>query len=138
MLQDECIFCRIIRGELPSVLLSETEDVISFLDIHPVNPGHALVVPKAHLSTLFDVPSALGVAVFDAVRAVGLAVMQGTGAQGLNVVQNNFSAAGQEVAHVHWHLIPRFEGDGHGLWRSGDYADAQQMHALAKDIRARL
>ena len=138
MTQENCIFCHIIQGEIPCVKIFESDELISFLDIHPVNPGHALVVPKKHVATLFEMPDTLGCTVFQTLRRVGEAVMLGVGAQGLNVVQNNFAAAGQEVPHVHWHLIPRFDGDGHGLWVQGDYADMQQMTALAKNIRARL
>ncbi len=137
-MQNDCIFCRIIRGEIPCIPLLETDDVIAFMDIHPVNPGHALVVPKAHHPTLFDMPSECGAAVFDALRRVGRAVMQGMGAQGLNVLQNNSAAAGQEVPHVHWHLVPRFEGDGHTLWKPGPCADMQQLQASAKAVRALL
>ncbi len=137
-MQDDCIFCRIVRGEIPCVSLLETDEIIAFMDIHPVNPGHALVVPRAHYPTLFDMPSECGAAVFDALRRVGQALMQGMNAQGLNVVQNNLAAAGQEVPHVHWHLVPRFEKDGLTLWKSGACADMQQLQEAARAVRARL
>ena len=115
---EDCIFCKIARGDIPCTSVFESEELIAFLDISPVNKGHTLLVPKAHMETLFD--------------------MKATGAEGLNVVQNNYSAAGQQVPHVHWHLIPRFAGDGYTAWPQGAYQDMQEMAALADAIREKL
>ena len=105
---EDCIFCKIARGDIPCTSVFEFEELIAFLDISPVNKGHTLLVPKAHMETLFDMPAGIGEMLFAAMKQVGSAVMKATGAEGLNVVQNNYSAAGQQVPHVHWHLIPRF------------------------------
>ena len=110
---ENCIFCKIARGEIPCTSVFESEELIAFLDISPVNKGHTLLVPKAHMETLFDMPTGIGETLFAAMKQVGSAVMKATGAEGLNVVQNNYSAAGQQVPHVHWHLIPRFADDGY-------------------------
>ena len=110
---EDCIFCKIARGDIPCTSVFESEELIAFLDISPVNKGHTLLVPKAHMETLFDMPAGIGETLFAAMKQVGSAVMKATGAEGLNVVQNNYSAAGQQVPHVHWHLIPRFAGDGY-------------------------
>lgn len=109
---EDCIFCKIARGDIPCTSVFESEELIAFLDISPVNKGHTLLVPKAHMETLFDMPAGIGKTLFAAMKQVGSAVMKATGAEGLNVVQNNYSAAGQQVPHVHWHLIPRFADDG--------------------------
>lgn len=87
------------------------------------------------METLFDMPAGIGETLFAAMKQVGSAVMKATGAEGLNVVQNNYSAAGQQVPHVHWHLIPRFAGDGYTAWPQGAYQDMQEMAALADAIR---
>ena len=116
----------------------ESEELIAFLDISPVNKGHTLLVPKAHMETLFDMPAGIGETLFAAMKQVGSAVMKATGAEGLNVVQNNYSAAGQQVPHVHWHLIPRFADDGYTAWPQGAYQDMQEMAALADAIREKL
>ena len=134
----DCIFCKIIRGEIPCAKLFENEDVIAFLDIAPARPGHTLILPKLHAATLFDLPPELGTAVVAAIQKVGTAVMEATGATGLNVFQNNFPAAGQAVPHLHWHLIPRHEDDGLQLWEQGSYADASAMNAMAEGIKSAL
>ncbi|WP_308775331.1 HIT family protein [uncultured Bilophila sp.] len=136
--QENCIFCKIAHGEIPCTSVFESEDLIAFLDISPVNKGHTLLVPKAHMETLFDVPGGIGENVLAAMKRVGAAVMAATGAEGLNVVQNNYPAAGQQVPHVHWHLIPRFAGDGHTAWPQGAYQDMREMAALADAIRGKL
>ena len=136
MSQAECIFCKIIQGELPCAKVYETDTVLSFLDINPVLPGHALVIPKAHHPTLFELPPALGQDLIEALRVVGGAIMKVTGAPGLNVWQNNFEEAGQLVFHVHFHLIPRFADDGLSLWPQKPYDEPSRMAELAGEIQA--
>ena len=108
----DCIFCKIVRGEIPCVKICEDENVLSFLDIGPINPGHALVIPKAHYATLFDTPVEALQQCISVVRRVAPAVFKATGAEGMNVLQNNYRASGQMVDHIHFHLIPRYRGDG--------------------------
>ncbi|WP_018124322.1 HIT family protein [Desulfovibrio oxyclinae] len=136
MAQD-CIFCRIAAGEIPSAKVYESETVLAFLDIAPVNAGHALVLPKAHYETLWDLPAELGEDLLRAVKSVADAVKVETGAQGLNLMQNNYEAAGQLVPHVHFHLIPRFDDDGLKLWPQKPYGDEAEMRQLAERIAAR-
>lgn len=135
MYEQDCLFCRLIRGELPCAAVFESEHVFAFLDINPVNKGHVLVIPRKHAETMFDVPSGDGSVLLEAIQRIGRAVMRATGAQGLNVMQNNYKAAGQEVGHVHWHLIPRHTDDGHIPWTSGQYADEGEMRTLADAVR---
>lgn len=133
-----CIFCNIVQGLAAAERLYETDEVLAFLDINPVNPGHALVIPKRHWDTVFELPPGLGPEVIMAVQAVGRAVMRATAARGLNVFQNNYRAAGQIVDHVHWHLVPRHEGDGHRLWAQAPYDDREAMVRMARAIREHL
>ena len=134
----DCIFCKIVKGEIPCAKLYEDELTLAFLDIAPVTPGHALVIPKAHHSDLFALPGELGAALLAAQQRVGRAVMRAMGATGLNVQQNNAKSAGQMVFHAHYHLIPRREGDGLALWPGTPYPDAAALAAVAEAVRAAL
>lgn len=134
----ECIFCKIVAGEIPCAKIYESETCIAFLDIAPVNKGHALVLPKAHHPQIWDVPASLGQGLTQALAEVGAAVKEATGADGLNIMQNNLEAAGQLVPHVHFHLIPRFEDDGLKLWAQKPYDDNEEMNSLAERIRSTL
>lgn len=133
--QSDCLFCHIIQGAIPCALVYEDAQVKAFLDIGPVAPGHTLIVPREHYATLFDVPSPLGADIFAAVQKVGSALMRVTGAEGINVLQNNFAAAGQQVFHVHWHLIPRFAADGITLWPQSCYPSPEAMQELALSLK---
>ncbi len=135
MSDQDCIFCKIVRGEIPCCKIYETDQVLAFLDIAPVIHGHALLVPKEHYATLFDLPASLGQELLAALQVVGKAVMDGVGAAGLNVGMNNFSAAGQLVPHAHFHLIPRFSDDGLKLWTQTPYDNETVMNRVADSIR---
>jgi histidine triad (HIT) family protein len=105
------VFCAIARGELPSYQVLATDRVLAFLDIHPVAPGHTLVVPRTHFGVLTELPDDLAGDMLIAVRQVAQAVVQVHGAHGFNVLQANGRAAGQTVGHLHFHVIPRRQGD---------------------------
>lgn len=109
--EPNCVFCKIIRGEIPSATVLQTDEAVVFLDINPVNPGHVLVVPRAHHATLADLPDDLAAHVGSLLPRVARAVLAATGAPAFNVVVNNGRAAGQTVGHGHWHVIPRFPDD---------------------------
>ncbi len=132
----DCIFCKILQGQIPSTVLFESDVFFVFLDINPANKGHALIVPKLHAETVFDMPDGYGDELLATMRRVGKAIMKATGATGMNVLQNNYADAGQAVPHVHWHLIPRFAGDGLLPWNTKKYADGEEMADLAGKIRA--
>lgn len=135
MTEDGCIFCKIVRGEIPCAKLFETEDVLAFLDISPVNPGHALVIPKAHSSTVLDLPAASATALLTGMQRTARALMAATKADGFNLNLNAYEAAGQVVMHAHWHIIPRFHGDGLSLWPQGSYESIEAMERMAASIR---
>lgn len=134
IMDSDCIFCKIVAGDIPCAKVFESETVLAFLDIAPVSAGHALVLPKDHHPTLMDIPSGLGNDLLAALSAVGGAVMEATGADGLNLMQNNHEAAGQLVHHAHFHLVPRFADDGLRLWPQAGYDDPEQMRKLAATI----
>ncbi len=131
---DNCVFCRIVRGELPCAALMESDRVISFLDINPVNPGHALVAPKTHVEDLMDADTGDLHECIQTVQKVARAAVAATDAEGFNVLQNNGRCAGQVVPHLHFHVIPRRADDGFGFgWRQGRYGDSE-MDELRRKI----
>ncbi len=135
---DSCIFCKIAKGEIPCSKVFENDSVLAFLDIAPINKGHALVIPKKHYVDIHDLPESEFKEIAVGVKAVADAVKKATGCPGINVLQANGKAAGQEVFHFHVHVIPRFEKDGSGMrWPKMDYSE-NEMGELAEKIRALL
>ena len=130
----ECLFCKIIVGELPSTRVFENDDALAFLDIHPVNPGHTLLVPKKHCTMLTDADDETIANLGKLLKRVASAVIKGTDADGCNISVNNGAAAGQQVFHLHWHIIPRFSSDGLKLWPQKEYAN-NQREEVAEKIR---
>jgi histidine triad (HIT) family protein len=125
-----CIFCKIVAGEIPSAKVYEDDACLAFLDIGPLAEGHVLLIPKEHYVTVDKIPSDQAGAMLANLPALADAVTEATGCAGLNVLQNNGKAAHQEVMHVHFHLIPRNEGDAfHFNWPAGSYPEgkAQQL-----------
>ena len=108
---DDCIFCKIIRGEMPSYTLYEDEEVKVFLDIFPVTKGHSLFVPKKHYEQISDVPEE-DIVFLKKLPLISRKLKEVTRATGLNIIQSNGTDAGQIIGHVHFHLIPRFPNDG--------------------------
>lgn len=135
---ESCVFCRIVKGELPSIRVYEDDDLLAFLDINPVSRGHVLVVPKGHYETLLDIPEYVNSKMGPVLARIAKAAMAAVGADGFNCLQNNFAAAGQIVFHSHWHIIPRIEGDGLAQWPHNVQIDASVQEAVAAAIRAAL
>ena len=134
----DCLFCRIVAGEIPATKVREDDVLVVFLDIHPVNFGHLLIVPKSHHPSLALMPDDLAMAVARWVPRLTRAVLAATKAQGLNLVVNNGEVAGQTIDHVHWHLIPRFKGDAvHWPWPHLTYPEGAAI-ALRDQMVARL
>jgi histidine triad (HIT) family protein len=117
-----CIFCKIIQGHIPSATIIETAQAVAFLDIHPVNHGHTLLLPRAHHSGLADLPDDLAAHLGSLLPRLCQAVSAATGAAGLNIVMNNGRVASQTIDHCHWHIIPRFHDDPVDWgWPQGEY-----------------
>ena len=129
----DCIFCKIVSGEISSSKVYEDAHCVAILDIRPVTPGHALVITKKHSDSLTDMDEATSAGILPAVAKVGKAVVKAAGAEGFNVIQNNGKAAGQLVAHLHFHIIPRKENDGLKLkWNQKPYPDGEMAVWLEK------
>lgn len=134
----DCIFCRIVKGEIPCAKIYEDERVLSFLDIGPINPGHALVIPKKHYPTIFEIDVEDLKACIVTCQEVARAVFMTTAPAGLNLLQNNFRAAGQLVEHAHFHLIPRQAQDGFlSSWPAKSYA-LGDMEKMLEKVKAAL
>lgn len=112
----DCIFCKIVKGDLPKYKIYEDEDVLAFLDINPVSDGHTLVVPKKHFIDLVSAPPEVVANLIAITQKIVPAIMEGVGAVAFNLGLNNGALAGQVVNHLHLHIIPRFAGDGLQLW----------------------
>ena len=121
---DNCIFCKIANGEIPSATLYEDDDFRVILDLGPASKGHALILPKAHAANLFELPDDLAEKAILVAKKVGAKLTEALGCDGLNLVQYNGEAAGQTVFHFHMHLIPRWNNDGVGVtWNPGTLTD---------------
>ncbi len=129
------IFSRIIAGEIPAHRVFESEHALAFLDINPLAEGHALVVPKREVERLEQLASGEAAGLMEAVVAVARKVLAATGAPAYNVLQNNGRESGQDVPHVHIHIIPRKSGDGLGYRWLPKSAPPEQLAALAARIR---
>lgn len=108
----DCIFCKIINGEVPSKKVYEDRNFVAVLDIKPKADGHTLIIPKIHCKTILDLPITLGNELLDAIKKVSLDLISVGKAQGVNVVANIGEASGQLVHHAHVHILPRKHGDG--------------------------
>jgi histidine triad (HIT) family protein len=133
---ENCIFCKIIKGELPSTKVYEDADVLGFLDIKPVNPGHTLVIPKKHYTNIHDMPDELVGKVAVAAKKVADAILK-VGAKGVNIGMNNGEAAGQIVFHAHVHVMPRYGKDTFSLWVGKEY-NGNEREQVAKKIHSYL
>ena len=110
-MSENCIFCKIANGEIPSATLYEDEEFRVILDLNPASKGHALILPKKHASDLFDLSDEMAGRAIVLAKKIASVLKEGLHADGINVVQNNGEAAGQTVFHYHMHLITRYEGD---------------------------
>lgn len=128
----ECIFCKIVAGELPGHKIYENENVLAFLDIAPVSPGHTLVITKKHYVNFEDTPEEELGNLIKAVKKIGLAIKDSLGVSGYNVTENNDPVAGQIIPHIHFHVIPRNENDGLKLWPQGKYGQGEAGEVAGK------
>jgi len=132
MSDQNCLFCKIINKEIPKTFVYESNEIVAFLDINPVNFGHLLVLPKKHSVDMLDTDDHLLGDIAVAVKKLAPAMIRSTGAGGFNVEVNNGLDAGQIIAHAHWHLIPRFENDGLKHWPSKKYAQGEEELMVQK------
>ncbi len=132
----DCIFCKIIDGEIPSFKVFENEKTLAFMDINPVSPGHVLVIPKYHATDLMHIPTDWLKATVAMAQTVARAVDKTLNPQGINMLQSNGPAAGQSVFHLHVHVIPRAAGDKLRFNWGIAPGDMDAIGAIAERIRA--
>jgi histidine triad (HIT) family protein len=134
----DCVFCRIVKGEIPSARIFESNSAIAFLDVAPAAKGHALVIPKKHFETLFDVPEKDLREIIVAVKNVASAVVDAAEADGFNIIQSNGVSAGQVIPHVHFHIIPRKQGDELSFEWGHIELDKEELEALREKVKNRI
>lgn len=134
----QCIFCRIVAGQIPSTRVYEDEHTLAFMDIGQVNPGHVLVAVKPHVENLFELDDVLAGAVFRTAARVGKAIRAAFQPHGLSVYQASGQASGQTVFHLHVHLVPRWDGDGMELTWPVKNPPREMLEQNAARIRAAL
>jgi histidine triad (HIT) family protein len=134
----DCLFCKIVAGEIPSTKIYENDTVLAFLDINPVNIGHTLVIPKSHHTNLYETPDEALAGIMPVVKKVSVAIKETLNADGINIEMNNDPIAGQIIFHSHIHIIPRFEGDGFKHWHGARNYHENEMSEVAKKITTSL
>ncbi|MBJ8325110.1 HIT family protein [Streptococcus pacificus] len=133
---EDCIFCKIVSGDIPSSKVYEDDDVLAFLDITQATDGHTLVIPKKHVRNVLEMDEETAETVFSRVPKLARAIKTAMGAQGLNIINNNEKAAGQTVFHAHIHLLPRYqEGDEFDFQFVQHEPDFAKLAELAKTIQ---
>lgn len=137
----DCIFCKIVNGDIPSAKVFENEHVVAFLDISQVTKGHTLIIPKVHKENVYELTPEISQHVFEVAPQIANALKATYNPVGMNLVNNNGEQAGQTVFHFHLHLIPRYgEGDGFGaVWKShqSQYS-SEDFQKMANEIKANI
>ena len=137
-IMNDCIFCKIAAGEIPSATIYEDDDFRVILDLGPATKGHALILPKKHYADITEIPEDLLSRAAVLAKKIVTFMMKALPCDGYNVVQNNGEAAGQTVFHFHMHIIPRYEGDGQNInWVPGT-SEAEERERVAQQIRSGL
>lgn len=138
MNKDDCIFCKIANGEIPSATVYEDSICRVILDVNPANKGHTLIIPKEHFDNIYSMDAETAAKIFTIATEVAKAQKAELNPDGLNILQNNGEAAGQTVFHFHMHLVPRYIKDNVTMtWIPGK-ADTEELSALSKALRKRI
>lgn len=132
MQNQDCIFCRIVKGEIPADKVYEDDEFLGFLDITPINPGHTLLIPKEHYENLYNLPDEILSKMAPIIKKIAIAVKKGVNADGINLGMNNERPAGQLVFHAHFHIMPRFINDGHHHWKGAQYKEDESQNIAEK------
>ena len=135
-MKNDCVFCAIAAGEIPSFKVYEDDLVLAYLDINPCSKGHTLVIPKRHSSGLLDTDDETLATLVARVKKIAAQVTSKLGCDGFNIVQNNGEAAGQTVHHLHFHIVPRWLGDKASVFENHP-GDMEALQKLADEIRCR-
>ena len=138
MKKDDCIFCKIAAGEIPSATVYEDDDFRAILDLGPAAKGHTLVIPKSHSDNLLSVEPDTAAKALKVISKTANAIKEALGCDGINVVQNNGEAAGQTVMHLHFHIIPRYKNDSVNIgWQPMKPSD-EELAATADLIKEKM
>lgn len=133
MKENDCIFCKIANGQIPSAAVYEDEDFKVILDLGPASKGHALIIPKEHYANIFDMPDLLLQKAYTLAKKLAAQLKDTLECDGINILQNNGEAAGQTVFHFHIHLIPRRTKDRVGItWKPGTLTEQDKEEILSK------
>jgi histidine triad (HIT) family protein len=138
MQKQSCIFCRIGRREAPASIVYEDEEILAFMDTRPMTEGHMLVIPKKHYENIFDISEELNAKVHKVVKQISLAVRKATKADGISIIQQNGRAAGQEVFHLHVHVIPRYEGQKLPRFGETPNVSREELDRISTQIKLHL
>jgi histidine triad (HIT) family protein len=137
--QANCIFCLIAQHRAPATIVYEDDATLAFMDIHPFTRGHTLVIPREHVENIFELQDGIGARIIETTHHVAVALRDALMPEGMNVTQANGRAAGQTVFHFHFHLLPRWRGDGRPIpQHSPIQAERTELEAIAALIRAQL
>ena len=136
MKKDDCIFCKIANGEIPTNTVYEDEDFRAILDMGPAAKGHTLLLPKEHADNLFELSNETAQKALVIAKKIGKKLVDKLGADGLNIVQNNGEIAGQTVMHFHIHIIPRYESDGQKIGWKPRSPSVEELAATCKEINS--
>ena len=138
MTKDDCIFCKLANGVFPTNSIYEDENFNVILDVSPANRGHALILPKQHFDNIFEIDDETASKIMPLAKKIATVVKKVTGCDGVHVQQNNGTAAGQSVFHLHVHIIPRFDDDKFKLvWDPKSFSD-EELAATAEELRAEI
>ena len=130
---DNCIFCKIANGEIPSATLYEDEEFRVILDLGPATKGHALILPKTHAANIYEISEDMAAKAMILAKKMATKMTKALNCDGFNIVQNNGEPAGQTVFHFHMHLIPRYKNDNVGLgWHMGELTEEDKKEILEK------
>jgi histidine triad (HIT) family protein len=135
MYDENCIFCKIVQKQAPSSVIYETPNVLAFLDIRPLTMGHTLVIQKPHYQDIFDIPQPLLLEVHKITQHIAPAIKKATGADGVSIIQQNGKAAGQDIFHLHVHVVPRFEGQKLPRFSDLQMVERIKLDAMAEEIK---
>ena len=137
MKDENCIFCKILAGEIPSTAVYEDDDFKAILDVNPAARGNVIILPKNHAANIYELPDEDASKIMVVAKKIATAIEKAYHCDGVNILQNNGEAAGQTVFHLHVHVIPRFKGDTLNIgWKQGDMPE--DLDAICKEIQAQL
>jgi histidine triad (HIT) family protein len=135
---ESCIFCKIVRKQAPASIIYEDATVMAFIDIRPLNIGHSLVIPKAHYVDIYEIQENELSNVHKVTKQIAIAIKKATKADGISIIQQNGKAAGQDIFHLHVHVVPRFEGQKLPRFSSLKEVERAKLDDIAKKIKRQL